>query len=167
MCIGRSTGSIAAFNTMLLIIPATRNSVLTLLLGLPFDQVLCYHRFLGRFAILCGLVHMSYYAYYWKDKYHTDRYIYFTGFLAMAFGVVIFFTSLDYFRRNYFNTFFWSHYSFIGYLTMAYIHSQTARPYVIVGIILYLADKLLRFLWTLLPSNMILFKCKEDSIAQV
>jgi hypothetical protein len=36
----RGFGSLAAANTLLLIIPATRNSVLTWLLRLPFDQVL-------------------------------------------------------------------------------------------------------------------------------
>ncbi len=35
----RGFGSLAAANTMLLIVPATRNSVLTWLLKLPFDQV--------------------------------------------------------------------------------------------------------------------------------
>lgn len=53
----RGLGSLAAANAMLLVVPATRNSLLTLLVGLPFDQVIIYHRALGRIAIGLTLAH--------------------------------------------------------------------------------------------------------------
>ena len=40
-----------------LVMPATRNSVLTWFLGLPFDHVVAYHRFFGRFTMLCATLH--------------------------------------------------------------------------------------------------------------
>ena len=42
--IGRGWGSLAAANTMLLIISATRNSILSFALRWPFDHVVVYHR---------------------------------------------------------------------------------------------------------------------------
>jgi hypothetical protein len=42
---GRGLGSLAAANAGLLVVPATRNSALTWLLGLPFDRVVVYHRY--------------------------------------------------------------------------------------------------------------------------
>ena len=162
---GRSWGSLAAFNTMLLIIPATRNSILTLGLGLAFDHVVVYHRFLGRFTILCGLIHF----YYFYDIYnfHTEPFVYATGVGAIACGLVIFASSLDYVRRNYFNVFYWSHYAFVGYLGLAYVHCASAKPFIMTGVAFYLLDKILRFLWQLWPRETVIFSPKGDSVAQV
>ena len=58
----RGMGSLAACNVMFLVVPATRNNLLTFLLGLPFDYTILYHRFLGRFAIGLVVIHMLLYA---------------------------------------------------------------------------------------------------------
>lgn len=160
---GRNWGDLAAFNTALLIIPATRNSILTIGLGLPFDHVVVYHRFFGRFTIFCVIVHFGYYI---KD-YSKYPYAFLTGFGAMVFGLFIMVTSLDYVRRNLFNFFFWSHYSFIGYFGLAYVHCPQTKPYIIVAILLYVADKLLRMVWMLWPRTMTTFTNKGESIAHV
>ena len=57
----RGLGTLAAANTMLLVVPATRNNVLTLLLGLPFDRVVLHHRFLGRATITIVFAHFIMY----------------------------------------------------------------------------------------------------------
>jgi NAD(P)H-flavin reductase len=163
--LGRSWGSLAAANTMLLIVPATRNSILTWGLGLAFDHVVRFHRFCGRFALLCVLVHFLYYAQRWADN-ATD-YVDMTGFIAGAFGLVIFLTSLNYCRRRHFNLFFWSHYSFVGYFVAAYMHVPQTRPFLLVGIGLYLLDKLLRVVWTGCPRRTLLFRNRGADLAQV
>ena len=160
---GRSWGSLAAFNTALLIVPATRNSILTLGLGIAFDHVVVYHRFLGRFTVLCCLIHF----YYFYDAYQDEFFVYMTGFGAMTCAVIIFITSLDYMRRNLFNVFYWSHYAFVGYLTLAYFHCSQAKPFILTGAALYVVDKILRFIWMLWPRNMLVFRNKGESIAQV
>jgi hypothetical protein len=160
---GRGWGSLAACNTMLLVIPACRNSVLGLFLGMPFDRVVVFHRFIGRFVLLCGCIH----GFYYVDFHSCMRYEFLTGAGALFCGLVIFFTSLNYIRRNYFNVFFWSHYSFVGYLTLAYFHVPKAKPFIILGAGMYVIDKILRYIWILWPQRTVVFQPKGDSIAQV
>lgn len=160
---GRSWGSLAAANSMLLIIPAARNSILTAGLGLAFDHAVVYHRFLGRFAVLCVLVH----GWYFLDYVNRARFAFVTGVAALGCGLVIFLTSVNYVRRNLFNLFYWSHYSFVGYLVLAYLHVPQTQPFMLAGGGLYVADKLLRWLWMLWPHQTMVFRPKGDSIAQV
>lgn len=160
---GRSWGSLAAFNTMLLIVPATRNSILTLGLGLPFDHVVIYHRFFGRFTIMCVLIHFVYFIF----AYAEESYVYLTGLGAMLFGLIIMVTSMDYVRRKLFNVFYWSHYSFVGYLTLAYFHCPQTQTYILVGAAIYVTDKILRMVWMMWPRTMTTFTNKGDAIAHV
>ena len=162
-CKGRGLGSLAAFNTAILIIPATRNNILTFALRLPFDHLIVYHRFLGRFTI--ALVAAHFLCYY--NSYSSEPWPYFTGVGAMGCGVIIFLSSMDYFRRNHFNVFYWAHYAFVGYLSLAFIHCPQSRPFISAGIAIFVADKTLRMLWMLWPRNTVIFRNKGSSIAQV
>ena len=60
----RGWGSLAGVNTAMVVLPATRNSFLTLLFGLPFDHVVIYHRAVGRWAIFCVGMHFGL---YWNE----------------------------------------------------------------------------------------------------
>ena len=160
----RGVGSLAAANTMFLMVPATRNNILTWTMGQPFDVVVLYHRFLGRFAIACTALHAVMYV----DQIaaHLGEYENWTGFGAFVFGMVILLTSVNWVRRNTFNVFYWAHFAFLGFFLLAYLHSRQARPFLIGGIVLYGLDKALRFAWTWLPTRTLVFRNKGD-IAQV
>ena len=160
---GRGWGSLAAINTVLLIIPATRNSIIALVTGVAFDHVVVYHRFLGRFMIFCITIHFGYFV----MSFEGEPFVYMTGLGAYLCTLVIFVTSLNYFRRNYFNVFYWSHYSFVGFLGLAYVHCSQTKPYILAAICIYVADKLLRYVWMALPRRTLLFRNKGPSIAQV
>jgi hypothetical protein len=160
---GASLGSLAACNTMLLVIPASRNSILALGLGMPFDQVVVYHRAIGRVAVLLVIVHGLYYI----DKRSSSRFAYDTGMGALACGVFIYLTSLNWVRRNLFNVFYWSHYTFVIFLALAYVHVANTKPFIIVGVVLYVVDKLLRCLWMFWPRRATVFKLKSKDVVQV
>jgi predicted ferric reductase len=161
----RGSGSLAAANTMMAIIPATRNSVLTWFLGLPFDHVVIYHRFIGRVAIACGLLHTLLYLDHFKSE--PTSWIVVTGAISMSCGLIIFLTSLNWCRRHQFNIFFWLHYSFLGYLVLGLLHSVDARPFIIVGIGCYAFDRLLRAVWMRWPISAQLFVNRGDDIAHI
>ena len=78
-----------------------------------------------------------------------------TGVGALAFGLVMVATTFNYVRRYHFNTFYWAHYSFVGFFVLAFLHAREAQPFLIVGIVVYALDKLLRLLWTLLPTRLV------------
>jgi len=148
---------------MLLIIPAARNSILTAGLGIAFDHAVLYHRFIGRFAVLCVLIH----GFYYMDYFYRSKYVFVTGVGALICGIIISVTSMNYFRRKLFNIFYWAHYSFVGYLVLAYLHAPQAKPFILLGSVLYIVDKLLRWVWMSWPLDCVEFKTKIDSIVQV
>eukprot|EP00808_Paulinella_micropora_P029589 g83441.t1 len=158
-------GSLAAANTMVLIVPATRNSILTWFLGLPFDHVILYHRLVGRVAMACVVAHAVLYRDALLANFTLRKY--WTGFGAMLCGLVIFLTSLEWFRRHRFEIFYWSHFSFIGYFALAWMHVPQCKPFLAVGMALYALDKLLRALWTLIPHRTLVFAAKGEHITQV
>lgn len=51
------SGQAARLPLLLALATAMRNSVITLLIGLPFERALWYHKCLGRMALLLGLFH--------------------------------------------------------------------------------------------------------------
>lgn len=161
--LGRGWGSLAACNVVILTIPACRNSILALGLGLPFDRVVIYHRFVGRFVLLCVIVHMLYYL----NGASYNKFAFWTGIGALACCAFIFLTSLNYVRRNHFNVFFWSHYSFIAFLVLVFLHVPQTQPFVIAAVVLYGGDKLLRFLWMAWPNDTVLIKDKGNNVAQI
>src|SRR6185437_8538277 len=50
-------GYLSAGNLLLIIVPAVRNSIISLVWGLPFDRIIVFHRFLGRFLLAVVTVH--------------------------------------------------------------------------------------------------------------
>eukprot|EP00462_Mataza_sp_D1_P027126 CAMPEP_0175176190 /NCGR_PEP_ID=MMETSP0087-20121206/33659_1 /TAXON_ID=136419 /ORGANISM="Unknown Unknown, Strain D1" /LENGTH=1777 /DNA_ID=CAMNT_0016467961 /DNA_START=123 /DNA_END=5458 /DNA_ORIENTATION=+ len=168
-----SWGSLAAASALLLVLPATHNSILTWVLGLPFDHVIIVHRWLGRWAIFCAMLHMAtffaikenYATFLVKlqDEYETGgQFEMIAGIFAGLCGLIIFFTSLDFMRRKHFNIFFWSHFSFLGFFVGGALHVPQARPFVIASACFYGLDRLLRFVWGLLPSRCHVFEPKND-----
>lgn len=158
-------GSLSAANTMFIIIPATRNSVLTWLVGLPFDEVIVFHRWIGRWTLFCVLIHFIGYAESFAANPGLQMHLF--GFFAALFGLVIFITSLDFMRRKYFEIFFWSHFSFLGFLLGSIFHITKARPYIFAGLGFYLLDRVLRFVGGLLPTKSTLFHVKPMDIVQL
>ena len=68
--IDRGLGSLAAANTMFLVLPATRNNILTWFLGLAFDHIVLHHRFLGRVTIFVSVLHFGWYAQRFIARYN-------------------------------------------------------------------------------------------------
>lgn len=161
----RGFGSLAAVNTMAIILPATRNSVLTWGLGLPFDHVVLYHRVLGRWTLTCVVIHLIASVVMYQG-FESD-YLWLTGLGSAACGFIISMTSFDYMRRKCFNIFFFSHFSFIGYYGLAFLHSEDTKPFLGIGVAFYLLDRVLRLVTSALPKQTMAFVNKGDSIAQV
>eukprot|EP00038_Savillea_parva_P018065 m.22326 g.22326 ORF g.22326 m.22326 type:complete len:1212 (+) comp3975_c0_seq2:424-4059(+) len=163
--VDRGLGSLAAANTMFLVIPATRNNILTWLLGLSFDHIILQHRFLGRVTILIALLHFGWYA----DRIgqHLSEHAYWTGLVALLCGLGIAVTTTNWMRRHQFNVFFWTHYLFFGFFAFAFIHVPQAQPFLAVAMGTYALDKALRAVWTLAPRKTMEFCNHGDKTARV
>jgi hypothetical protein len=69
-------------------------------------------------------------------------------------------------RRKFFNVFYWSHFSFIGFIVGMYLHAAAARPYLVASIACYVADKGLQMLWKL-PHQTTVFTKVDDRTVHV
>lgn len=148
---------------MILVIPASRNSILALGLGMPFDHVVVYHRVIGRVAVLLVIIHGIYYI----DMRNSASFAYDTGMGALGCGLFIYLTSLNWVRRNLFNVFYWSHYIFVAFLALAYVHVASTKPFIVVAVVLYVIDKVLRCVWMFWPRRTTVFKLKSKDVVQV
>lgn len=160
--LARCFGSLAASNTMFLVMAATKNSILAWALGRPFDHVIVYHRLLGRITLLYVLLHFIFFLPSWQP---TMPYL--LGLGGGLCGLVIFLTTFDYIRRRFFNAFFFAHYSFIGFFILAFLHAEQARPFIYVAAGMYVFDRFLRTLWMLIPRRCRVFVNKGEFIACV
>jgi hypothetical protein len=142
-------GSLAAGNIVFLVVSAIKNSVFTWFLGMAFDQVIVYHRFIGRVTVLASFIHSCFY-FNRLLEFMSDR-VYKTGFIALMFGIFIMISSLNWIRRKYFNVFYWSHIAFVGFIVCVYLHARGARPFILASVASYAVDKILHMVWTQLP----------------
>jgi len=158
-------GSLSAGNTVFVFMTAARNSFLTWFLGVAFDQVLVYHRFIGRLAVMFALVHSCFYINYVVEN-STD-YMTLTGLASLACGLMIVLSSMNCVRRKFFNVFLWCHCgSFAGFLTGLYLHAPAAHPFILVAVGCYGTDKGLQILRKM-PKRTTLIEKVDERTAHV
>lgn len=163
---GSNWGYLAAVNALFVAVPAQRNGVLNWVLGIPFDKVISYHRWLGRWLILCIGVHMGlYYDRFQEIALSPSPLAY--GFWSFLFGIVIFITSLGPLRRKNFDFFFWAHFAFLLFYAFMYMHDPACELYVIIAGAMYAMDRLIRAFWGLVPRKSSKLMYKEGNIVQV
>lgn len=160
----RPFGSLTAANFLFVVLPATRNNILTWLFSLPFDHVILYHRMLARWALVTAVVHMlMYMPIQWNHPTWTS------GLVCVILAAVILGTSIDTFRRKHFNFFFAAHFLFIPFFIFMFMHTPMAQPFVWASIGLYALDRILREVWagSFFPRRALLFAAKGDGLAVV
>ena len=158
-------GSLAVSNITVVIILATRNSILTVLLRIPFDHLILYHRWVGRWMLLLSIIHGCMYSVFFVNN--ITEYVNYTGFIALLFGLIIFISSINWVRRMHFNIFYWSHFSFLGLIVFAYLHVKETCVFILIGVGFYILDRILRISWSFFPRKTLLFRKKSDDICQV
>jgi len=147
-------GYLAAANSLFIILPANRNSFLVIILAIPFDKVIFYHRMLGYWLFILVWSHGLLYfprwmsndtfggaiAYSWGDPKVVWGNL---GGIASAF---ILCTSLGFIRRNKYEVFYYLHFAFFAYYLFGSLHSPRMMAfYAVVAASLWGLDRLVRF----------------------
>jgi hypothetical protein len=141
-------GYLAIANAFFIALPATRNSVLVYLLGVPFDKTIQFHRWLGYLCLLESTFHWAYFFPY------TLAYPKFkSGLITWLFIFFVFITSIESMRRFYFNWFYALHFSFIGFYIAGVMHSTEFTVYTILAAIFYGLDRIARFFFGAVPKR--------------
>jgi NADPH oxidase len=146
------TGKIARFGLIGALVFAQRNSLVTLLLGIPFDRAIVYHKLSGRVGGVVGLLHT---AAYFIDPVFCRKHQYdvlggaFTGqvnisgsvLMLLIIGITL--SSLPQIRRRLFEVFYYLHILFTtGMITCAFFHSGILIP--ILALFTWGADLFIR-----------------------
>ncbi|GBE84187.1 predicted protein [Sparassis crispa] len=132
---------------------ATKNNLISMLLGVGYDHVNYIHRFSGRLLVLAGNVHAIGYIYKWTmegkftETIQEPKFVW--GLVALVCLDILFFFSLAIWRQKAYNVFLASHIvGFVLLLVAACLHMSASIPYVAAGAGLYVFDFLLRLLKT-------------------
>ncbi|KXS18948.1 hypothetical protein M427DRAFT_29392 [Gonapodya prolifera JEL478] len=155
--IGRRSALLGMGNGFFVVVCATRNSVVTVLTGVPFERTVAWHRWCGKMCWLMLTIHTSCFLQFYDlagpviDYFSDDpsnRY----GLAAWLALSLLTLLSHSLFRRRFFRTFYYSHavltplYFALGALHVYYRPGSPSSflAFSGPGLILYAADRLLR-----------------------
>ncbi|PRP76058.1 ferric reductase-like transmembrane protein [Planoprotostelium fungivorum] len=164
----KDVGSLVAANAFLAVLPATRNSVLVFLTGLPFERTILFHRWVGRTLVALIAAHFIMVLKFWKDlekdwkqEIFRDNTTLF-GFIAGITSIVLLLTSLPIVRRKTWETFFFTHFLFLVFFVFSYLHTKDYfLPYVISSAVIYAIDRFIRTMTGSIPVDTITFRVKN------
>jgi predicted ferric reductase len=156
-------GYLASANSLLVALPATRNSVLVWFLGFPFDKTIMFHRWLGRLILLQATIHFAHYPISVAQNYVNNQWYYGLGaWIALS---LIFLTSIEWIRRRYFNFFFGSHFVFFAFYILGALHSaKSFLNLAYASAAIYGLDRLIRFAWGMFPNKTVNLEVTEGSV---
>ena len=134
----RGTGEVARYALIASMVLAQRNSLVTLLFGIPVDRALNYHKLAGKLAGFAGLVHTA--TFFMDPEVHSIHksdlllgaftgQVNISGSVMMLLLVAIFVSSIQKVRRRLFEAFYYLHLVFIvGLVVGAFFHSGMLLP---------------------------------------
>ncbi|CAG8613949.1 7355_t:CDS:2 [Ambispora leptoticha] len=153
---------------------ATRNSIFVHLLGIPFERIITFHRWVGRMVIFMIMFHGgSHITHRWQTVTHDIGDLIFTyrvnltGFLSFTGLFVIGVTSHSLVRRRAFEVFYYGHFFFIMFLAIAFLHDRNHVYWLSLGFILYIIDRIIRFIIGYKETNIISIKALEGGVTRV
>lgn len=152
---------------------ATRNSIILTLIGVPFERIIRYHRWIGRIIFFQIAFHGSYniqvqYKVTHKvyDALFNDNQ-YATGFWAFLALAIIMITSHSIVRRYAFEVFYWSHFAFIIFFIFGALHTNWFLPFVGFGGALYVVDRIIRAIKSFKSTKILAIEAIPSGVTRV
>ncbi|KAI0339262.1 hypothetical protein BDW22DRAFT_613990 [Trametopsis cervina] len=148
------TGYVAISQIPVVIILATKNNVLGMLLGAAYTRLNYLHRFAGRLLILAVNVHSIGYIYKWAlagtlSTAFQNNQMHVAGLVGLIAADCLFLFSLEFMRRRFFHAFIIIHVlAAVVFFVGVYAHSNDALPYLLCAVAAYMFDRLFRLLKT-------------------
>ncbi|KAJ1561023.1 ferric/cupric-chelate reductase [Nowakowskiella sp. JEL0078] len=155
-----TTGDSLAVVWGLSLLASIKNSVLLSFLDLPFTSTLRVHNWLGYTSFWLTVIHLlatmlSYsldvtplYTLFFtvpaNSPWGANHYLYITGFLSFFVLTFVVILSLPIVRRNFYNTFFYSHFFIFVSILFGYFHASLTVWFLIPGFCLYAIDGIIR-----------------------
>ena len=155
----RCMGQVANAVTGLLILPVSRNSIWSLVFGIPGEAMIAYHKMMGILWFVVVFAHMLLWwvnfdqnGYFPKaifhvpSPYHNDNFTIPLSILTFFIAIILMGVfSNSWIRKYHHELFYWSHhFSLILFFVMLW-HATMSWYYITAGLILYAIDHMIRF----------------------
>ncbi|KIP02275.1 hypothetical protein PHLGIDRAFT_96160 [Phlebiopsis gigantea 11061_1 CR5-6] len=154
-------GWVAISQLPVVIVLATKNNPVGILIGACYTRLNYLHRFSGRLMVIAVNIHALGYFYSWSlpntasgttpptFNHQLFKPTHLTGFVALIAADVMFVTSLSWMRQRFHGTFKTLHVlGMIVFLIGCYLHAPQATAYLLIAVGIYLFDRLVRLLKT-------------------
>ncbi|KAI1616511.1 hypothetical protein EDD36DRAFT_137335 [Exophiala viscosa] len=138
---------------VLYILAAKTNQPIKFLTGWSYEGLNLFHRRLGEWMIVFGVIHMLGMLLVWYNVlrplgFDILQYLFhktvFLGIAAIISYFIIYITSVGWFRHLYYETFLGLHIFFqVAALVFLFFHYPTAQPYVVTTLAIWAIDRLL------------------------
>lgn len=160
--VSRCLGQIAVMFMSLLMVPAARDSVFSLVFGVSWEAGIKYHRWLGVLFLLSALGHMfANWAWYAdlgafpQDIIDVPMHVQFSidNFTVPLVNIIFWVTlvciglfgAFEYFRRNHFELFYYAHHvSFSALIPAVLWHAASGWEFLLPGVALWFLDRTIR-----------------------
>ncbi|PRP83649.1 glucooligosaccharide oxidase [Planoprotostelium fungivorum] len=164
----KSFGTLIAANAFLVVLPATRNSIVVVLTGIPFDKTVQFHRWVGRLTVAISTIHAIYTFVDWKntglsvtEMVSSDvKNVY--GIIAWVSLLVMLISSYEFFRRRFFEVFYTVHFTFIVFFVFGCLHNKRFIAFAISAAAVYLIDRIMRSIYGTIPQRVISATVKDS-----
>jgi len=156
----RCMGQLANAVTGLLILPVSRNSIWSLVFGIPGEAMIAYHKLMGYIWFVVVFAHMFLWWANFKQnnlkfpqailsipsEFHNDNFTIPLSILTFFITIVLMGIMSNYWIRKYYHElFYWSHhFSLILFFVMLW-HATMSWYFITAGLILYAVDHMIRF----------------------
>ncbi|CAH1756114.1 14547_t:CDS:2 [Entrophospora sp. SA101] len=167
-------GRIGVANAAFIFPLASRNSIFLTFLGIPFERIIKFHRWVGRMIIFCIMFHgMGHIQEGYEAGGNLTAAIFGStvrtrGFIAFLSLALLGLTSLSIFRRRYFEFFYWAHIiGFIVFVIANIFHVSENFYFEIIGILLYSIDVSIRFYLSKKNAKIIKLETIQNDITKI
>lgn len=137
--LGRVLGHLLNFNLALTLLPILRNSIWAkFFMKLPFERSVVFHRWIGLFIFILMVLHLvswwitqpfpspGWLCWTFTFAFRSDQ---FNGQLAFLFHAIAALFALEFFRRRYFELFFYTHIMYLGVFAFGIYHTAGVQGY--------------------------------------
>ncbi|XP_043708598.1 ferric reduction oxidase 7, chloroplastic-like [Telopea speciosissima] len=152
---GLRFGTIGIFCLAFLFLPVARGSILLRLIDIPFEHATKYHVWLGHLTMMIFTLHGACYVIAWAMrgrlldellKWKDIGVAVLPGVISLAAGLLMWVTSLNPVRKQYFELFFYTHQLYVVFVIFLALHVGDFIFCIAAGgIFLFLLDRFLRF----------------------
>ncbi|OAY64928.1 Ferric reduction oxidase 7, chloroplastic [Ananas comosus] len=153
--IGLRLGSIGLFCMVFLFLPVARGSILLRLIDIPFEHATKYHVWLGHLTMALFTLHGLCYVISWSLQGHLRREMLdwkdigvanFPGVISLSAGLLMWVTSLQPVRKQFFELFFYTHQLYVIFVVFLALHVGDFIFSMCAGaVFLFILDRFLRF----------------------